>query len=189
MSDTDTAVSQSLVEHLGHDPSRWLDRDLDAPQMVQPEYYENEKGHTKARFVPDTDCDPAGRMVRERIEGIRDPGTLRAWSAVERQLGRGPNGGPRERVLEWIQSRLDELDEQPDRSRRERYLPEGPLPQTESTASFVDRDDSRSTFIQADGSGVETSEGVDWDVVRERYEALGLGDPVVDDGSGGEGSA
>lgn len=186
MSEFDSVVSQQLIDDLGHNPARWLDRDLDTPQMVEPEYYENQMGHTKARFVPDTDCDPAGRMVRERIEGIRDPNTLRAWSAVERKLGRGPDGAPRDRVLDWIDNRLDQLEAQPDRSRRERYLPEGPVPETESTASFIDRDDSRSTHIQADGSGIEPSNGVDWDVVRERYAALGLGDPVVDDGAGGD---
>jgi hypothetical protein len=187
VSDADSVVGQDLIDTLGHDPARWLDRDLDTPQMVEAEYYENQRGHTNARFVPDTDCDPAARMVRERIEGIRDTVTLRAWRAVERKLGRGPNGGPRERVLEWIESRLDDLDDQPERAREQQYLPVGPLPQTESTVTFVDRDDSRSTYVQAAGSGLEAPDGVDWSVVRERYRALGHGDPVVDDGLGGDG--
>ena len=186
MSDTNSVVSKSLIDDLGHDPSRWLDRDLDIPQMVEAEYYENERGHTKARISPDTDCSSGAVMVRDRIKGIRDPSTLRAWRAVEIKLGRGLGGEGRDRVLDWINERLDQLEDQPDPTPREHWLPEGPIPQTDSTATFVDRDDSRSTYIQADGSGIERSDGPDWDVVRERYERLGLGDPVVDDGSGGD---
>jgi hypothetical protein len=128
-------------------------------------------------------------MVRQRIAGIRSLPLLRAWRAVERQLRRGDDGGPRDRVLSWLDDREQELEARQDRDDRERYLPEGPLERTESSAAWSDCDGGSrsSTFVSSESTfGTAVADGgtdrPDWQVVRERYDALGRSDPVRDDG-------
>jgi hypothetical protein len=87
-----------LAERLGEDPGRWLDRDL-------------------------VGGDPGGDMdsrewLRVRVDGLADQATVRAWIAAERRLGRGPDGGPREAVLELLAERERELVEIGDRDER-----------------------------------------------------------------------
>jgi hypothetical protein len=53
-----------------------------------------------------------------RVDGLADQATVRAWIAAERRLGRGPDGGPREAVLELLAKRERELVEIGDRDER-----------------------------------------------------------------------
>lgn len=74
----------------GHDPGRWLDRPL-------------------------LDGDPRTSSPIEQafavIRGLATQAECRAWRAVERRLDRGP----RDQVLDAIESRLAELDEHGER--------------------------------------------------------------------------
>jgi hypothetical protein len=84
------ATFPTLRDKIDEDPARFLDHDIFG-----------------------TPCG-MGRMMRARIQGIDDLETIRAWRAVERKINRGP----RERVLEWLDDReeeLEEIGERPDR--------------------------------------------------------------------------
>jgi len=87
----------SLQEDIGEDPARWLDRELVG-------------GSSRAKDNK--------RFVAARVRGIDKLPVLRAWMAVERALGRGPNDGPREglmRLLEQRENFLQQAGERPDR--------------------------------------------------------------------------
>jgi len=109
-----------LRSDIGEDPARFLDHEL----------------------VTDEDM---RRLVFARIRGIDTIATCRAWVAVERNLDRGP----REKVIETLERRLDTLEqigERPDRltERDGRDIPEkrvfiGSEPADEQTASAVDK--------------------------------------------------
>jgi hypothetical protein len=108
-------------EELGEDPARFLDRDLLA-KPERPVYDTDDRGRTVVRWRPDM-ASAAGVLVRDRIRGIDDVDVLTAWRQVERRLARGEDGGPRDRVLKWLDEReaeLRDLGERPDR------LPFGP---------------------------------------------------------------
>jgi hypothetical protein len=45
-----------------------------------------------------------------RIRGIGSLATIGAWQAVERRLGRGPDGGPRPAVMALLRERAAELE-------------------------------------------------------------------------------
>lgn len=137
---TDRETFPSLRDEVGEDPARWLDRDLLARQTTRVTYTTDDLGRTHAQIKPDTATSTDGEKVHQRIAGIRSLPLLRAWRAVERKLGRGDDGGPRDRVMDWLAEREDELDAMRDRPERERYLPEGPIPSTESSATWADRD-------------------------------------------------
>lgn len=83
-SDADRASFPDLREHVGHDPARWLDWSL-------------------------MDNDDQRRLVRSLIRGLNDIATVRAWMGIERRLGRGPDDGPREQVMGWLEDREAEL--------------------------------------------------------------------------------
>jgi len=76
----------SLREDLGEDPARFLDRPL---------------------FGGDAQTSGEGVFIRARIRGIDEIAVVRAWTAIERRLERGP----REKVLDLLDEREAELDE------------------------------------------------------------------------------
>lgn len=79
-----------VSDAIGEDPGRYLDRDLEG----------------------------ARELIEARIRGIDFLETARAWIAVERNLGRDPEGGPRPEVLELLQEREAYLEEHGDRDER-----------------------------------------------------------------------
>lgn len=85
----------TAVERVGENPARWLDHDL----------------------VSDED---KRWMAQARIEGIDYMEVAASYHSVERQLDRGP----RDRVLEWIEDRMAELEERGDRDERPRRDPD-----------------------------------------------------------------
>lgn len=138
---TDRETFPAIREQHGEDPARYLDRDLVERDGTRVTYGTDHRGRTTANTRPDEDTSPHGERVRQRIEGIRSVELLRAWRAVERRLGRGPDGGPRQKVLDWIDDREEELDDPNPRA----Y---GPIRSTESCATWPDRDggERSSTF-------------------------------------------
>ena len=78
----------NVAEEIGEDPARFLDREL----------------------VGVGDSAPA-MLVKARIRGIRKLSTIRAWKAVERALGRGPDDGPREGVMRLLRQREEFIEE------------------------------------------------------------------------------
>lgn len=111
-----------LAEDIGEDPARILDRPL-------------------------TD-DPRENLttITARIQGIDDPGTLSAYLAIERRLDRGP----RRSVIDLLEDRQQELDENNESARvSSRSSRETP----EKRVVFLDEDgeprDSRSTFYSS----------------------------------------
>ena len=130
---TDPETVPALREQHGEDPARYLDRDLTERDGTRVTYGTDYRGRTTANIRPDEDTSPHGERVRQRIEGIRSVELLRAWRAVERRLGRGPDDGPRQKVLNWIDDREEELAESNPRA-------VGPIRSTESCATWPDRD-------------------------------------------------
>lgn len=65
-----------LLADIGEDPARYLDHELVTGECRE--------------------------LAEARVSTIRDPGTLAAFRAVEQNLGRGAGGGPRSKVLEWL---------------------------------------------------------------------------------------
>lgn len=91
----------SLRAQIGEDPARWLDRSI-----------ADRNGHANRRGI-----------LEGLIAGMDSLARLRAWKAVERNLGRGRDGGPRSWVIEQLDAReatLERIGERPDR------LPHGP---------------------------------------------------------------
>lgn len=86
-SDRYTESFPSLREEIGEDPARFLDVPL--------------LGSTATST-------PFG-LARARIRGIDHIATANAWIAIERALGRGDNGGPREQVISLLEERITEL--------------------------------------------------------------------------------
>lgn len=126
----------------GEDPGRWLDCDLLArPSRVV--FDTNERGHVTSELVADTDVDPAGRMVEDRIKSITDADLLAAWEAVERNLARLDDREPREVVLRWIDERRAELPvEAGERIER---------PSTASSAVWPEREDGQQATVATTG--------------------------------------
>jgi len=126
-SSTDRARFPDLRDHLGEDPARFLDQPLFG-----------------------THSNP-GRLMRDRIRGIDEVEVVRAWRAVERNLDRGP----RDKVLEWLDEREDELEEIGDRPDRLSYGPRRP-PEMLDTESAISIDDGETAHqkvqqLRADG--------------------------------------
>lgn len=87
------------------------------PEVVE-RLDEPDVGGDPARFLVHGDTD----LTRARIRGIADQATIRAWIAVAnslRQRGRLDEDDYPE-VLEHLQERRDDLDEEPDESNRRR---------------------------------------------------------------------
>lgn len=132
----------SIKADHGEDPGRWLDCDLmDRPTRVVTET--DDRGHTVAKVVADSDVDPAGRMVRERIASIESESLLNAWEAVERNLARQDDREPREIVLRWLDQRRAALPV--DHGETFEY------PSTESSATWSERDDGEQARVAGVG--------------------------------------
>ena len=116
----------SLREDIGEDPARWLDRDLVTPECRKVQVSrDRSRSPADVRLVPDRAVSSGEAFVRARIRGIDRIAVCRAWRAVERALGRGPDGGPRERIIALLEQRereLEDIGERPDR------LEHGPWP-------------------------------------------------------------
>lgn len=66
-------------------------------------------GEDPARYL-DAPWDDREEMIRGRIRGIDEIGVARAWIGVERRLGRGEGGGPREHIIQRLEERVDFLE-------------------------------------------------------------------------------
>lgn len=75
---------------------------------------EAELGYNSARFldheIENTGC-TTDLTVPALIRGLDDIETIRAWIAVEVDLGRGRNGGPRQRVVKWLNRRQAQIED------------------------------------------------------------------------------
>lgn len=71
-----------------------------------------EIGHDPARFldVDFLDNPDAGRLAKSVIDGLGYIEAVEAWRAVERNLGRGPDGGPRQGVIERLDERREWIE-------------------------------------------------------------------------------
>lgn len=87
---TKRASFPALEKEIGHDPAYYLDRDYNDRRV----------------------------LIEARIKGIDYEEVAAAYIAVERRLGRGPDGGPRPRVLGRLEDRLEWLREHGDRDDR-----------------------------------------------------------------------
>lgn len=99
----------AMIENIGEDPGRWLDRDLfghGVGRLKDREEADFEEG--AQRVVRDDEVSEPGEMIRDRISGIDKIAVGRAWKAVERCLPRTPEGG-RDVVIDLLDDRLDEL--------------------------------------------------------------------------------
>jgi hypothetical protein len=84
-----------MIDHIGEDPARWLDRDL-------------------------VGGDPGGGMdprawLAVRVDGIDELAVVRAWQAVERRLAKRDGREPRQAVLDLLDDREAALREQGER--------------------------------------------------------------------------
>jgi hypothetical protein len=117
----DRARYPDIRERIGEDPAQWLDK----PLFSRPE--EN--------------CSPAGWAIQRRVQGIDSLAVLAAWKGVERNLDRGP----RDRVMEMLHGRAQELEEIGERPER-----------LEGGADRVERESQ--WYIVRDGERVPWSE-------------------------------
>lgn len=120
--------------------------------------FTSQHGRDAARFLdqPLVRGNPAGvsepgEVIRARIEGIDRLAVINAWKAVERALGRGDDGGPRTRVMDWLHQRERSLHaegERPD------DLPADDGPARYQRREIADIDTGEPTF-RLDGEVVE----------------------------------
>jgi len=149
---------ERLRRDLNEDPARFLDRDIFDHGQVRLEERENPQwNESNQRVVRDESVSAPGEMIRDRIAGIDDLEVARAWRAVERGLDRTPEGG-RDVVIEFIEDRIDELQEHgerdlPGRSAEElrelgveAYEAVAPKPD----AVYLDEDGQEQTTVSAD---------------------------------------
>lgn len=106
-----------IRDQIGEDPARYLDKDLLEPPLMRTETVRRNH-HDEVRLIPDRDVAPEGIMAIARIRGIDKLERVRAWQAVERRLGRGSDGGPREFIMDALDEREQTLLEIGDRSDR-----------------------------------------------------------------------
>lgn len=70
-------------------------------------------GYNPARFldheIKNASC-TKDLTVESLIRGIQDVDTIRAWLTVEADLGRGRRGGPRQRVVKWLNRRQVQIE-------------------------------------------------------------------------------
>lgn len=109
----------ALKDDIGEDPARWLDRDLITPGATRIDVDRYADGTVDdARVVVDRRVSSGIEFVDARIRGIDHIEVVRAWIAVERALGRGPDGGPREQIIARLEKReqqLEQIGERPER--------------------------------------------------------------------------
>ncbi len=101
---------EAMVEDIGEDPARWLDRNLEhhgVPELEEREFAAWDEPNY--RLVPDDDVSKPLEMVKGRIDGIDSIAVARAWQAVERRLRSTPDGG-REVIIDYLDDRIDDLE-------------------------------------------------------------------------------
>jgi len=99
-----------LLEDIGEDPARFLDRDLFEHGQVRLEERDVVAwDESNQRVARDSDVSAPGRMLRDRIQGIDHLEVARAWRAVERALDRTPEGG-RDVIIDALETRIAELE-------------------------------------------------------------------------------
>jgi len=147
-----------LRRELNEDPARFLDRDLFDHGQVRLEPRENpEWNESNQRAVRDDDVSAPGEMMRDRIRGIDSIAVARAWRAVERGLDRTPEGG-RDVIIEFIETRLDELEEHGERDlpglspeeQRERAVEAYESVAPKPDAVYLDEDGEEQNIVTAD---------------------------------------
>lgn len=117
-----------LKDDIGEDPARFLDHEL----------------------VTDEDM---RRLVFARIRGIDTIAACRAWIAVERNLDRGP----REKIIETLQARIDMLEEIGERPDRLEYWESRDIPEKRVLIDGVPADEQpdsavdKASQIRSDG--------------------------------------
>lgn len=119
---SDRARYPEIKEEIGEDPARWLDEDLWRRGMTRTK----QRGsgyHSQVVLTEDEDVSHYGELVKARIRGIDSLEVLARWQAVERDLGRGEDGGPRQLVIDLLQERASELEEIGERPDRLEYGP------------------------------------------------------------------
>lgn len=136
---TDSPTNPTLVEEIGEDPAQFLDRPV---------------SH-------------ADQWPKARIDGIERLAVCRAWMAVERKLGRGDGGGPRDLVMQWLEAREAFLQEAGDlEERMEPRDYDRDLPEATVTINGVAAEEARSSTAIAKlqsrrvGDAVATDGGV-----------------------------
>ena len=100
----------TLVEDIGEDPARFLDRDLFDHGITRLEERDAPAFDEANQCVVREDVVSApGKMIRDRIDGIETIAVARAWKAIERRLERTPEGG-RDVIIGLLDDRIDELE-------------------------------------------------------------------------------
>ncbi|WP_436931655.1 hypothetical protein [Halosimplex halobium] len=105
----DCEAFDKIEADIGHNPARFLDWDFLA------ETYGDSKVKSGRKM-----------LLKSRISGIDRIEVIRAYKAVERALGRGPAGGPREGVIRLLDQREEFLQERGERPERLMFGPRRP---------------------------------------------------------------
>lgn len=105
--------ADEMRERIGVNPARWLDCDLIVANN-------EDKKETVIAF----------------IKGMDYVETVNCWKQVEKDLGRGEDGGPREKVMELLNNRLEYLIEHGEREER---VTMGPRQSYEEFHDEIDR--------------------------------------------------
>jgi len=149
---------ERLRRELNEDPARFLDRDLFDHGQVRLEQREtSDWNESNQRAVRDDDVSAPGEMMRDRIQGIDSIAVARAWRAVERGLDRTPEGG-RDIIIEFIENRIDELEEQgerdlpglPPEEQRDRAVEAYEAVAPKDGATYLDEDGEVQNTVSAD---------------------------------------
>jgi len=149
---------EAMVENIGEDPARWLDRNLEHHGVACLEQRQfSAWDEDDWRLVPDEDVSRPLEMVLGRIDGIDEISVARAWRAVERRLRCTPEGG-RDVIIESLNERIAELEEHgerdlpglsPEEQREhavEAYESISPKPE----ATYLDEDGQKQDIVTAD---------------------------------------
>ncbi|WP_181685837.1 hypothetical protein [Halorhabdus salina] len=123
-SSRDRVECPDIAEEIGHDPARFLDRDLAESEHYRLDIDRDSSGSVvDCRLVPDQHCSTGAALVKAVINGIDHLDVIDAWIEVETQrLDRGP----RESVIALLNQRraeLQEIGERPDRMHAGPRLP------------------------------------------------------------------
>lgn len=102
---TDHERFPTFEARYGYDAGRFLDQDL----------LEDGSRHTTSSNR---------HLVRAVIRGLPSVERCRAWAAVERQLATRQDREPREPILEWLDEREAELEQQGDLDERLAIVPD-----------------------------------------------------------------
>ncbi|WP_436924936.1 hypothetical protein [Halosimplex amylolyticum] len=126
----DFPAFDNIEADIGHNPARYLDWDF------------------LAESYGDRDI-KSGRklLLKARIRGIDRIEVVRAYKAVERAIGRGPAGGPREAVMRLLDQREQFLQEAGERPERLSYGPRRP-PESYATETDDERDEQPLTAAE-----------------------------------------